>query len=66
MLHARRHLFCNGIDRPKRKKVNDKLHTCCHFLYNGTDGPKQKKDDDEHATHCCPFVFAKCKFNFFL
>jgi hypothetical protein len=22
----------------------------------------KKKDDDEHVTHCCPFVFAECKF----
>jgi hypothetical protein len=24
----------------------------------------KKKDDDEHVTHCCPFVFAECKFFF--
>ncbi len=43
MLHARRHLFCNGIDRPKRKKVNDKLHTCCHFLYMGQMDQNKKR-----------------------
>jgi hypothetical protein len=53
MLHARHHLFCNGINRPKRRKDNDKCATCHRpFFYKMQ---VLKKDNDK--LHTCHFLY---------